>query len=120
MVASRSVCPAIGGHHVMVGRMTVFSSLFFTALLPAANAQDSTVAVPRSGEVATPEAAPKDGAAGSSATLSEEELVQRLHAQGYSDISNVVRDGSGWIVKAKRDGKTVTLSVGQSGVFTER
>jgi Peptidase propeptide and YPEB domain len=52
--------------------------------------------------------------------LTQEELVARLEAAGYSQVRDINSTAEGIAVKAKKDGKDVSLVVDSSGQVKER
>lgn len=52
--------------------------------------------------------------------LTQEELVAKLEAAGYSQVRDIKSTAEGLAVKAKKDGKDVSLVVDSSGQFKER
>ena len=52
--------------------------------------------------------------------LTQEELVAKLEAAGYSQVRDIKSTAEGIAVKAKKDGKDVSLVVDSSGQFKER
>ena len=52
--------------------------------------------------------------------LTQEELVAKLEAAGYSQVRNIKSTAEGIAVKATRDGKDVSLVVDSSGQVKER
>ena len=52
--------------------------------------------------------------------LTQEELVAKLEAAGYSQVQDIKSTAEGIAVKAKKDGKDVSLVVDSSGQFKER
>jgi hypothetical protein len=52
--------------------------------------------------------------------LTQQELVAKLEAAGYSQIGDSKSTAEGTVVKAVKDGKEVTLIVDSSGQIKER
>jgi hypothetical protein len=52
--------------------------------------------------------------------LTEEELVARLQAAGYSQVGDIKSTAEGTTVKAVKDGREVRLVVDSSGQIKER
>jgi hypothetical protein len=52
--------------------------------------------------------------------LTQEELVAKLEAAGYSQVRDIKSTAEGTAVKAKKDGKDVSLVVDSSGQVKER
>ena len=52
--------------------------------------------------------------------LTQEELVAKLEAAGYSQVRDIKSTPEGIAVKAKKDGKDVSLVVDSTGQFKER
>ena len=52
--------------------------------------------------------------------LTQEELVAKLEAAGYSQVRNIKSTAEGIAVKATKDGKDVSLVVDSSGQVKER
>lgn len=52
--------------------------------------------------------------------LTQEELVAKIQAAGYSQVSDVKSTAEGITAKAVKDGKPVTLVVDSSGQIKER
>jgi hypothetical protein len=52
--------------------------------------------------------------------LTQQELVAKLEAAGYSQIGEMKSTAEGTIVKAVKDGKEVQIVVDSSGQFKER
>ncbi|UVO29698.1 PepSY domain-containing protein [Bradyrhizobium arachidis] len=52
--------------------------------------------------------------------LTQEELVAKLQAAGYSQVRDIKSTAEGISVKATKDGKDVSLVVDSSGQFKER
>jgi hypothetical protein len=52
--------------------------------------------------------------------LTQEELVAKLESAGYSQVRDIKSTAEGIAVKAKKDGKDVSLVVDSSGQFKER
>jgi hypothetical protein len=52
--------------------------------------------------------------------LTEQELVAKLEAAGYSQVRDIKSTADGISVKATKDGKDVSLVVDSSGQFKER
>ena len=52
--------------------------------------------------------------------LTQEELVAKLEAAGYSQVRDIKSTAEGTAVKAKKDGKEVSLVVDSSGQVKER
>lgn len=52
--------------------------------------------------------------------LTQEELVAKIQAAGYSQVKDVKSTAEGIIAKAVKDGKPVTLVVDSSGQIKER
>lgn len=52
--------------------------------------------------------------------LTQEELVAKIQAAGYSQVKDVKSTAEGTTAKAMKDGKPVTLIVDSSGQIKER
>jgi hypothetical protein len=52
--------------------------------------------------------------------LTQEELIAKIQAAGYSQVSDVKSTAEGITAKAVKNGKTVTLVVDSSGQIKER
>jgi len=52
--------------------------------------------------------------------LTQEELVAKIQAAGYSQVRDIKSTAEGTTVKAVKDGKEVTLVVDSSGQIKER
>ena len=52
--------------------------------------------------------------------LTQDELVAKLQAAGYSQVRDIKSTAEGISVKATKDGKDVSLVVDSSGQFKER
>ena len=52
--------------------------------------------------------------------LTQEELVAKLEAAGYSQVRDIKSTAEGTSVKATKDGKDISLVVDSSGQFKER
>jgi Peptidase propeptide and YPEB domain len=52
--------------------------------------------------------------------MTQQELVAKLEAAGYSQIRDIKSTAEGTAVKATKDGKEVSLVVDSSGHFQER
>lgn len=52
--------------------------------------------------------------------LTQEELVAKIQAAGYSQVSDIKSTAEGTTAKAMKNGKTVTLLVDSSGQIKER
>lgn len=52
--------------------------------------------------------------------LTQQELVRKLEAAGYSQVGEMKSTAEGTVVKAVKDGKEVYLVVDSSGQFKER
>jgi len=52
--------------------------------------------------------------------LTQEEFVAKLEAAGYSQVRDIKSTAEGIAVKAKKDGKDVSLVVDSSGQVMER
>ncbi|MCA6109443.1 PepSY domain-containing protein [Bradyrhizobium sp. CNPSo 4026] len=52
--------------------------------------------------------------------LTQQELVAKLEAAGYSQVGEMKSTAEGTIVKAVKDGKEVHIVVDSSGQFKER
>jgi uncharacterized phosphosugar-binding protein len=52
--------------------------------------------------------------------LTQEELIAKIQAAGYSQVSDVKSTAEGITAKAARNGKAVTLVVDSSGQIKER
>jgi hypothetical protein len=52
--------------------------------------------------------------------LTQEELIAKIQAAGYSQVSDVKSTAEGITAKAVKDGKPVTLVVDSSGQIKER
>jgi hypothetical protein len=52
--------------------------------------------------------------------LTQEELVAKLQAAGYSQVRDIKSTAEGIAVKATKDGQDVSLVVDSSGQFKER
>jgi hypothetical protein len=52
--------------------------------------------------------------------LTQEELVAKLEAAGYSQVRDIKSTAEGTFVKATKDGKDVSLVVDSSGQVKER
>ncbi len=57
---------------------------------------------------------------GPARALTQEELVAKLQAAGYSQVRDIKSTAEGIAVKATKDGKDVSLVVDSSGQFKER
>jgi hypothetical protein len=60
------------------------------------------------------------GALSPSYALTQQELVAKLEAAGYSQVGEMKSTAEGTIVKAVKDGKEVHIVVDSSGQFKER
>ncbi|XIA62010.1 PepSY domain-containing protein [Bradyrhizobium sp. TZ2] len=60
------------------------------------------------------------GALSPAYALTEQELVAKLQAAGYSQIRDIKSTAEGTSVKAMKDGKEVSLVVDSSGKIQER
>lgn len=57
----------------------------------------------------------------SSMQMSEQDVKKKLEGEGYSDISDVQKNKDGYMAKAMKDGKQVTLDVdGKGNVSTKK
>ncbi|MDA9490339.1 hypothetical protein [Bradyrhizobium sp. CCBAU 11361] len=54
------------------------------------------------------------------APLTQEELVAKIQAAGYSQVKDVKSTAEGTTAKAVKDGKPVTLIIDSSGQIKER
>ncbi|MEK9281308.1 PepSY domain-containing protein [Bradyrhizobium sp. ISRA432] len=54
-------------------------------------------------------------AAGPAQALTKEELVAKIQAAGYSEVSDIKSTAEGMVVRAVKDGKQVRLVVDSSG-----
>jgi len=55
------------------------------------------------------------------ATAAEMDMTQtlnRLQAQGFSDVSGLKREGDGWHALATKDGKKVTVTIDRQGAIS--
>jgi hypothetical protein len=52
--------------------------------------------------------------------LTQQELVAKLEAAGYSQVGEMKSTAEGTVVKAVKDGKEVQIVVDSSGQFKER
>ena len=60
------------------------------------------------------------GALSPAHALSQQELVAKLEAAGYTQVSDIKSTAEGTAVKAVKDGKEVRLVVDSSGQIKER
>jgi hypothetical protein len=60
------------------------------------------------------------GVFSSASALTQDELIAKLEAAGYSQIREVKSTAEGTSVKAMKNGKEVSLVVGSSGQIQER
>jgi hypothetical protein len=60
------------------------------------------------------------GALSPAHALTEQELIAKLEAAGYSQIREIKSTAEGTAVKATKDGKEVSLVVDSSGKIQER
>ncbi|MFG3593067.1 PepSY domain-containing protein [Bradyrhizobium sp. RDI18] len=60
------------------------------------------------------------GALSPAHALTEQELIAKLEAAGYSQIRDIKSTAEGTAVKAMKDGKEVSLVVDSSGKIQER
>ena len=60
------------------------------------------------------------GGLSSAHALTQEELVARIQAAGYAQVSDIKSTAEGITAKAVKDGKPVTLVVDSSGQIKER
>lgn len=47
--------------------------------------------------------------------ITEAEIAARVTAAGYSEVSAVQKQGDGWIAKARKDGRTVNVTIDPDG-----
>jgi hypothetical protein len=60
------------------------------------------------------------GRPSSAHALTQEELVARIQAAGYAQVSDIKSTAEGFTAKAVKSGKAVTLVVDSSGQVKER
>lgn len=60
------------------------------------------------------------GSTSAAGALTQEELVARIKAAGYTEVSDIKSTAEGIAAKAVKDGKPVTLVVDSSGQVKER
>jgi hypothetical protein len=102
--AKSAIC---GGAALLLG-----ASLALAADPPAPPPGAPAGAVEGSGTSSSPGTAPAP-----SDEAGVRDMLQRL---GYAEVSSVVRDSGGWVAKAKKSDKTVTVTVRDSGDVRER
>jgi len=67
-----------------------------------------------------PKLKPRAGIFSPAHALTQEELVAKLEAAGYSQVRDIKSTPEGIAAKAKKDGKDVSLVVDSSGQVKER
>jgi hypothetical protein len=99
----------------------LIAALALLPAVPTAGAEVSGTTEPNAPGAET--AAPGSGSTSYSkqAPVTETGVRDKLKSLGYSDVSNISHDGSGgWIAKAMKGNKLITVTIGQSGEVAER
>ena len=94
-----------------------------TRMLSLAAVLAAGLALPTIAADTTPKAAPETGAetAPSGNPFTMEDARMHLMQQGYTNVSELVKDAAGkWVGSAEKDGKTVPVAVDVKGGVTTK